>query len=54
MHCAPFVSNCVNCSLRRGLDQCRCVLCSDGIIGRVSDCWVNRDVEPNAHTLIFT
>ena len=50
MQCAPFVNICVNCLLRHGLSQCGCVLCCDGIIGRVSDCWANRDVEPNART----
>ena len=32
MQCAPFVNICVNCSLRRGLGQCRCVLYYDGIV----------------------
>ena len=53
MQCAPFVNICVNCSLRRGLGQCRCVLCCDGIIERVSDCWANQDAEPNAHKLLI-
>ena len=54
MQCAPFVNICVNCSLRRGLGQCRCVLYYDGIVGRVLDCWASRDAEPNAHKLIVT
>ena len=49
-----FLNICVNCLLRHGLGQCRCVLCCDRIIGRVSDCWANRDAEPNAHKLIVT
>ena len=54
MQCAPFVNICVNCSLRRGLGQCRCVLYYDGIVGRVLDCWASRDAKPNAHELIVT
>ena len=36
------------------VNQDMCVLCCDGIIGRVLDCWANRDAEPNAHKLIVT
>ena len=54
MQCAPFVNISANYSLGRGLGQCRCVLCCDGIIGRVLDWWANQDTERNAHKLIVT
>ena len=44
MQCASFVNICVNGSLRRGLGQCRYVLCCDGIIGRVQGCWAVADL----------